>query len=181
MKIWLKELENTDGKEFYDVLMQLVEMKDTYARPVPEKFAYDDFSNFLESRVRMSNNDNLPKNVIPTNTYWVMDENNIIGYATLKHYADLDNPGGHTGLILLPSHQNKGIGLLVANLLEQIALNEMGIDNLIYTAKNENIQSQKSIEKIGGNLIHIKNGYHFYQVDLLKKYERNEYGFKKGR
>lgn len=179
MKIWLKELDKTDGKEFYDVLMELTDIENVYARPVPEKFGYDDFSCFLESRVRMANNDNLPKNIIPTNTYWVMDDNDIIGYATLKHYADLDNPGGHTGLVLLPSYQNKGIGSIVAYKLEMIALNEMGIDNLIYTSKNENIQSQKSIEKIGGNLVHIKNGYHFYQVDLLKKYERDEYGFKK--
>ena len=37
--------------------------------------------------------------------------------------------------------------------------------------KNENIQSQKSIENIGGKLIGVHNGYHFYSVNIKDKYK----------
>ena len=174
MNIYLKALKETDGKIYYDLIMKLTEIENVYARPVQEKFDYEDFQYFLNARVRMSLNDNLPEHTVPTNTNWVMLDDMPIGYATLKHYADYKKIGGHTGLTLLPEYQNKGIGTIVSKELELIALNELGLNEIIYTSKDENVQSQKSVDKIGGELVSIHDGYHFYKVDLIKKYNLEE-------
>lgn len=172
MKIWLKELSLSDDKDYCDLLIELSKYEDAYARPVPNDFDYSEFEYFKKARIRMKENDNLPSHVVPTSTYWVMNENIPIGYATLKHEADLNHIGGNFGLCLKKEYQNKGIGSIVADILSNIAYNELGMDEIIYTSKNENIQSQKSVEKIGGNLIKIENGYHFYTVSLKEKYEK---------
>ena len=172
MNIWLKELSMSDDKVYCDLLIELAKYEDVYARPVPKDFLYSEFEDFKKNRIRMRENDNLPSYVIPTSTFWVMDGDNPLGYETLKHRIDMDKPGGHFGLCLKKEYQNKGIGSIVSELLSKIAYYKLGIDEVIYTSKDENIQSQKSVEKIGGNLVKIEDGYHFYTISLKEKFEK---------
>ena len=174
MNIWLKELSEEDGIEYCELLIELASYPDVYAKPVPSDFTHNDFASFKKYRVRMALGEDLPSYVIPTSTYWVMDDDKAIGYATLKHYVDAQKPGGHLGCCLKKSSQNKGIGSIVADKLSEIAYNNLGITELIYTSKDENIQSQKSLEKIGAEFVSCHDGYHFYKVDLTKKYENEE-------
>ena len=174
MNIWLKELELNDNEKFCNLLIELANYENVYARPVPNDFSHDDFEFFKEARIRMANNDNLPNNVIPTSTYWVMDDEQPIGYATLKHRIDENIPGGHFGCCLKKDYQNKGIGSIVSRKLSEIAYYDLNITEVVYTAKDENIQSQKSLENIGAQLTSIHDGYHFYKVNLEEKYENNE-------
>ena len=166
MNIYLKEITIEDDKRYCDLLIELSRYKDVYARPVPDDFEYSDYEHFKKARVSMFTRDNNP-----VNTYWIMDNDNPIGYATLRRDIDITKPGGHLGCCLKKEYQNKGVGTIVANLLSEIAYSEYDIKELIYTSKNENIQSQKSIEKLGGIFIDSHDGYKFYKVDLVKKYE----------
>lgn len=167
--IWLKELELSDGREYCSLLIELASYDDVYARPVPRDFSYDDFDSFKAARVMMATGEGLPSNVVPTSTYWVMDGEDVVGYATLKHRIDENTPGGHFGLCLRKDCQNNGIGMVVSDKLSMIAYDNFGIEKVVYTANSENNQSQRSIEKIGGELTSIRDGYHFYEVDLTKK------------
>lgn len=173
MNIWLKELSENDDKIYFDLLVELAGYKDAYARPVPEDFSYSEYEYFKKCRINMKNGVNLPSYATTTSTYWVMDGEIPIGYATLKHKVDPSKPGGHFGLCLKREYQNRGIGTIVSNLLSDIAYNELGIDEIIFTSKDENIQSQKSVAKIGAKLIGIHDGYHFYSYSLRKKYENS--------
>lgn len=172
MEIWLKEIDENDGIEFCDLLIELANYEDALARPVPQDFQVYEFESFKRARVKLAKSEDIPSYAVPTSTYWVMYENTPIGYATLRHKVDINKPGGHLGCCLKRSVQNHGIGTMVANMLSDIAYNNLGITELIYTSKDENIQSQKSLEKIGATLVSIHDGYHFYSVDLKKKYER---------
>jgi len=172
MNVWLKEISLKDDKTYYDLLMELSNYKDVYARPVQGDMEFSEFEYFKQARVDMKNGESLPEGVMPTTTYWVMEENLPIGYATLKHQIDLNSPGGHFGLCLKKEWQNKGIGSIVSELLSRIAYEDLGIKEVVYTAKEENKQSQRSLEKIGATLISIHDGYHFYSVDLSKKYKK---------
>lgn len=67
-------------------------------------------------------------------------------------------------------YQNQGIGTIVSDILSSIAYHDLGITELVYSSKSENTQSQKSVDKIGGTLVTINNGDHFYKVDLEKKF-----------
>ena len=168
MNIWLKELSLEDGKPYYDLLMELSSYHDVYARPVPEEFPYEEFEDYKKARIRLKEEN---EKRTPTTTYWVMEGETPIGFATLKQKVNPDTIGGNFGLCLRKESQNKGIGLEVANLLSDIAYHTYHLEEIIYTAKDENIQSQRSIEKIGGQLISIHDGYHFYSVNISKKYQ----------
>ena len=169
MNIWLKELSINDGKEYFDVLMTLSKYPDVFARPVPEDFTEEEYPTFLDLRCKLRNGE--IKGYIPANTYWVMLDDKPIGYAILKHNANLEKPGGHFGCSLLKEYQNKGIGLVVSEMLSKIAYDELKLDNVIYTSKDENIQSQKSLDKIGATLVSTHDGYRYYVVNLKEKYE----------
>ena len=171
MNIWLKPIELEDGPEYCELLIELARYPDVFARPVPTDFEQSEFSSFKETRINMSLSSIRP-GIPQTNTYWVMDDVSPIGYATLKHEVDLSKPGGHFGCCLKKDYQNKGIGSIVADLLSQIAYEDLGIQEAIYTSKSENIQSQRSVDKIGGTLIKVENGYHFYKVNLKEKIKK---------
>lgn len=170
--IWLKPIDMNDDKKYCDLLIELANYKDAFARPVPNDFTHEEFENFKRVRVKMANEGIFEKRIVPTNTYWVMFNDIPIGYATLKHKADYEIPGGHIGCCLKKEYQNQGIGTIVSDILSDIAYNDLGITELIYSSKNENLQSQKSVDKIGGTLVTINNGYHFYKVDLEKKFNK---------
>lgn len=169
MNIWVKEVSISDGEEYFSLLNELSSYADVHAKPIPEPINYDDYKYFIEARVRLSQCSEF-SNMLPTTTYWVMNNTQPIGYATLRHKADLSKAGGHLGCCLKKEYQNKGIGNIVAEELSKIAYDELGINKLIYTSKCENKQSQRSLEKIGANYIFTKDGYLFYEVDLIKKY-----------
>ena len=171
MNIWLKPISLEDGKEYCDLLIELSRYPDAYARPVPADFEVEDYEGFKKARVQMSTGIDLPASVTQTNTYWVMNDDTPIGYATLKHQIDMTKPGGHFGCCLKKEYQNKGIGSIVANLLSEIAYKELGIEEIIFTSKNDNEQSKRSVSNIGGELIGIHDGYHFYKVNIKQKIE----------
>ena len=54
----------------------------------------------------------------------------------------------------------------------QIAYEDLGIEEVIYTSKDENIQSRRSVSNIGGTLIKKENGYHFYKVNIKEKLKK---------
>lgn len=170
MDIWLKKVSVLDGNEYFELLNELSSYQDVYAKPIPEPIDYEQYKYFIEARVKLSQSKEISSNRIPVTTYWVMCKNKPIGYATLKHEANLDKVGGHLGCCLKKDYQNKGIGKIVSEELSKIAYEELGIEKLIYTSKSENKQSQHSLEKIGADYICTKDGYYFYEVDLIKKY-----------
>lgn len=168
--IWLKMLELDDDRQYCDLLIELANYENAFARPVPKDFGYEDFEFFKKARVAMVTGEVFGRKVVPVNTYWVMSGSTPIGYATLKHEAAYDKPGGHIGCCLKKEYQNQGIGTIVSDILSSIAYHDLGITELVYSSKSENTQSQKSVDKIGGTLVAVNNGYHFYKVDLEKRF-----------
>ena len=166
MNIYLKELEVDDDIRYYNLLKELSNY-DAYAKPVPKEFDYSMYDFFKNIRVKM-------KNEGKVSTYYVMDGDIPVGYATINHKADLTKPGGHFGLCLKKSYQNKGLGSIVSSLLFDIAYTNLGIKEAIFTSKNENIQSQKSVLKTGAELVSIHDGYRFYIIDLEKVCKKNK-------
>lgn len=172
MNITLKPIELEDGQEYCDLLIELARYENVYARPVPSDFEPHEFESFKKTRIKMASGIDLPSTVKQTSTYWVMDDISPIGYATLKHEVDLSKPGGHFGCCLKKEYQNKGIGTIVSNELSKIAYYDLGIEEVIFTSKTENEQSKRSVSHIGGTLIKVENGYHFYKVNIKEKLEQ---------
>jgi len=180
MNITLKPIELEDGQEYCDLLIELARYKDVYARPVPSDFEPNEFDSFKRARVQLAAGIDLRPGIKQTSTYWVMDDISPIGYATLKHEVDLTKPGEHFGLCLKKEYQNKGIGTIVSNELSKIAYYDLGIEEVIFTSKNENEQSKRSVAKIGGTLVKVENGYHFYKFNIKEQLAKLETGKKHG-
>lgn len=164
MNIWLKEIEINDGREYFNLLNELASYKDTYAKPIPETITYEEYEDYKRAKIKLSLGEYQER--VPITTYWVMNEIEPIGYATLRHQADYLSVGGHFGCVLKKEYQNKGIGKIVSGLLSERAYNDLGIKEVIYTSKKENIQSQNSLNKIGAEYVLEKDGYYFYKVNL---------------
>ena len=81
----------------------------------------------------------------------------------------MTKPGGHFGCCLIKEYQNRGVGSIVSRELSKIAYEVLGIEEVLFTSKDENIQSQKSVEKMGGRLICTHDGYHFYMMNIKEK------------
>lgn len=170
MNIYLKEISIEDDKKYFDLLLELANYENVYAKPVPGDFDYSEFDSFKQTRVWMGSSEyNSPK-YVRTTTYWVMDDLLPIGYATLKHELKENTVGGHFGLCLKKEYQNKGLGTLISDLLSKEAYN-FGIEKVIYTSKKENIQSQKSVAKIGATYVREDDKYYYYEDDLTKKFQ----------
>lgn len=144
MNIWLKPLELEDGDEFFEILSTLSKYDDFKARPVPDFFKKEDYETFKRATLRMANNDNLPSCIIPTNTYWIMHEEAPIGYATLRHYLHELSSDGYIKYSLLKQYQNQGLENIIENMLETIAIEELGIDNF---SQNKNYNEQNRSKK----------------------------------
>ena len=169
MNIYIKEISVDDDKKYFDLLIELANYENSYAKPVPEDFEYQEFQSFKETRVKMGMEDYISPKYVRTTTFWVMDGDLPVGYATLKHELKENTIGGHFGLCLKREYQNKGIGTYISELLSKCAY-ELGIEKVIYTAKKENIQSQKNINKIGAVYFKEDDKYYYYEDDLTKKY-----------
>ena len=166
MNIWLKEIEIDDGIEYFNLLNELASYPNVFAKPIPDVMPLEDFLDYKKAKIKMKMEGY--KGSSPVSTYWVMNNDEPIGYATLKHYADYEKIGGHFGLCLKNEYQNMGIGTKVSSMLSQIAYEDLGLEEVIYTSKKENIQSQKSLENIGAEYVLEKDGYYFYKVNLNK-------------
>lgn len=87
-----------------------------------------------------------------TKTYILVDENNYIYGACNIRYplvGNLFNLGGNIGYAVRPNERGKGYGKELLE-LSKLKCKELGLDKMLITARVENIQSNKLIEKCGG-------------------------------
>jgi predicted acetyltransferase len=94
---------------------------------------------------------NLPKGYVPQTTFWLVDKNEFIGTATIRHRLTdkLLREGGHIGYDIRPSKRRKGYGKkLLALMLPKVK--ELGIVRALVTCDEINIGSKKIIEANGG-------------------------------
>ena len=87
-------------------------------------------------------------------TYILVDENNYIYGACNIRYplvGNLFNLGGNIGYAIRPNERGKGYGVELLK-LAMLKCKELGLDKILITARVNNVQSNKLIEKCGGVL-----------------------------
>lgn len=85
-------------------------------------------------------------------TYILIDENNYIYGACNIRYplvGNLFNLGGNIGYAVRPNERGKGYGKELLE-LSKLKCKELGLDKMLITARVNNVQSNKLIEKCGG-------------------------------
>lgn len=116
------------------------------------------FEDGLKRRIKDAKGEDLTEGRVPSLYYFLMDGDRILGNVSIRNSIDTDdlsNYIGHIGYGIRQSERKKGYGSLILKLaLEKCE--ELGLENVMVTCKEDNIGSSKVIEKNCGYLKEIK-------------------------
>lgn len=129
------------------------ELGDEERYPFPLDFAHNDFSAMLKRIEDFKTGLNIPEGFVQNSTYWLIDNNEIIGCTNIRHCLNdkIAYCGGHIGLGIRPLYRGKGLG----NLLLKLSIGratELGIKTLHIHCHKNNLASCRMIESCGGKL-----------------------------
>ena len=94
---------------------------------------------------------NLPDGSVPSTTYWLVQDNELIGVSNLRHELNkqLTTAGGHIGLGIRPSFRRQGLGIKLLKMTLEQAKNK-GINPVHIHCYQDNIASARMIMACGG-------------------------------
>lgn len=131
-------------------------LDDSNANPLGYK-KDTDYKEWLTIMTNEKNGINIKEGRVPSTIYFLMNNNRIIGHVSIRHNINnnfLSLYGGHIGYGIRPSKRRKGYATLLLKLaLEKC--NDLGIDKVMVTCREDNIASSKTIEKNHGILKEI--------------------------
>ncbi len=96
----------------------------------------------------------IPEGYIPATTFWLIDNDRFIGEISIRHglTPGLQKYGGHIGYEIRYSETHKGYGTKMLAMVLPYCKNELHLEKVMITCDDDNIGSQKIIEKNGGIL-----------------------------
>lgn len=111
------------------------------------------FESYVKSTLSQSDGKNLPEGFVPQSTFWLVEGNEFIGRASIRHRLTphLLNSGGHIGYDIRPSKRRLGFGKKILE-LALIKARGLGIEKALVTCDESNVGSKKIIEENGGTL-----------------------------
>ncbi len=116
----------------------------------------DNFPAYIQQLKNQAKGIDLPKGYVPQSLFWLIDENEFIGRAGIRHVLSesLLRVGGHIGYDIRPSKRHKGYGKKILELVLPQA-KKLGIEKVLVTCDETNTGSKKIIEANGGMLENI--------------------------
>lgn len=110
------------------------------------------FAVFVQQELSRETQPPFPGGVTDT-IYWLVDEQGFIGRISLRHELNnfLRTFGGHIGYEVRPSRRKEGHATEMLRLV-LIEAQKRGMDRVLITCDDDNIGSQKVIQKNGGVL-----------------------------
>ena len=115
------------------------------------------YGEWLNKLINEYNNINLEKGRVPSSFYFLMNGNRILGSISVRHNLEdetLRKFGGHIGYNVRPSERRKGYATIMLCLALD-KCNELGLEDVMVTCKEDNIGSSKTIENNCGKLKEI--------------------------
>lgn len=132
-------------------LNYLEELGDEVRVPFPLDYLHEPFSRLVKKLNDQSKGIGLQEGFVANTTYWLIDEEQIVGVSNLRHKLTpaLELHGGHIGYGVRPSAQRNGFGteLLRLTLREAFA---RGIKRTLITCSQDNLGSIGVIQANGG-------------------------------
>ncbi|MBQ4890287.1 GNAT family N-acetyltransferase [Shewanella sp. MMG014] len=134
-------------------LAYIAELADEERYPFPLDFDHQDFEAMLQKIQNFADGVNLPQGYVASETYWLVDEAELVGVANLRLRLNdaIRHCGGHIGLGIRPSYRGQGLGAELMGLV--IAKAKLkGITELHIHCYKHNVASAKMIMVNGGIL-----------------------------
>ncbi|HCE2343221.1 TPA: GNAT family N-acetyltransferase [Vibrio parahaemolyticus] len=120
-----------------------------------------DFPRYVQCLLDESKGVNLPEGYVPCSHFWLVNtDKTILGAIRVRHNIEnefLSLEAGHIGYDIAPSSRGEGKGKLMLKLVLPKA-KELGIDQALVTADEDNYASRKVIEANGGQFEKIVMG-----------------------
>lgn len=136
-------------KSFKNYTLAYRDIKDEHYFKKYEK-ALEDFQEYLNDLSRNSNGIDLPQGDVITSTFWLIDNEEVVGVVRIRH-EEVES-AGHIGYDISPNYRNKGYGKQILKLaLEEAA--KIGLQEVVLTCNIDNIASRKIIEINNGKLM----------------------------
>lgn len=139
--------------ELWNDLMNSFKIVGERPSPGAIRIKDNDFSLFLKRVNDYRDNKDLPVGMVPSTTYFLVDENmdKILGGISIRHELndELFQFDGNIGYGINPFYRRKGYGSKMLSL----ALNkcvEMGFKKVLITCNKDNVPSRKTILNNGG-------------------------------
>ncbi|WP_205663334.1 GNAT family N-acetyltransferase [Alteromonas facilis] len=131
----------------------IAELGDEERYPFPMDFDHSDFAQMLARIADFADGVNLPPGYVPSSTWWLVDNDELIGVTNVRHYLNdaIAHCGGHIGLSIRPSYRRKNLGALLMKLSIQ-KLHTMGVDPIHIHCYKSNLASSRTIIACGGIL-----------------------------
>ena len=114
---------------------------------------YSDFALYIENLRNFSLGIGLKETFVPHSTYWLVDDERIIGVSNLRHVLNqqLLIRGGHIGYGIRPSERKKGYATILLKFTLEKA-RQFGITKALLTCNKDNIGSIRTIVNNNGIL-----------------------------
>ncbi len=131
----------------------ITELGDEERYPFPLDFDHQDFGAMLSRIEAFRHGQSLPEGYAASTTYWLIDNDELIGVSNLRHYLtpQIERAGGHIGLGIRPSYRGQGLGNLLLSLTLEKA-HQMGIEEVHIHCEATNSASAAMIIANGGKL-----------------------------
>lgn len=129
------------------------ELGDEERYPFPLDFDHQNFSALLAKLDDFRQGINLPEGFVASTTFWLVDDQELVGVANLRHELNerIRHAGGHIGLGIRPSRRGKGLGILLLQLTLERA-RAMGITPIHVHCYKANVASAQMILANHGRL-----------------------------
>lgn len=114
------------------------------------KKALENFNEYLNDLYNHSKGINLPKGWVRTSTFWLIDDNKVVGAVRIRHQDVLED--GHIGYDISPVYRKMGYGTVILK-LALVEAQKIGIKEAIVACNTDNTYSKKIIEKYNGKLV----------------------------
>ncbi len=112
----------------------------------------DTFEEWKQASINSMSEETVRKGFVPASQFIAINtsDDKFIGAVNIRHRLNdgLLKSGGHIGYIVIPSERRKGYCTEMLNLALK-ECSKLGIDNVLITAKEDNIGSNKVIKKNG--------------------------------
>ena len=167
--LYLLPLSLADGREFYDMLQHIGFDENGFMNKV-NGMDYADFPAWLTQQVNMAHGIGLEDWMVPSSSFWLMEDGVPVGRGNLRHRLTdaLREGGGHIGYAIASGYRGKGFGKVLLRLMLAEA-RKMGItEDILVTVHPDNIASRKVAEANGGELrrVNDEHVYYWFRMDV---------------
>lgn len=163
--IYLKEANMEDVEKEYEFITNTPEDENGFTNPDTGCSLEDFKDKILPGLINMSRGIDLPKGYVPQTSYFLWDEDKIVGLFRVRHYLNdfLKEHAGHIGYGIAREYRGKGYATKGLSLALDMARDIILEDELYLSVRKTNPASLK---------VQTKNGAYIHHEDEEEYYTR---------